>query len=298
MIFYLKQVHKSYPNNYIKAIYAYIVLFVFLNSIQFIIIYSQNYLEISWQRCYLECINFSFCIGLLFLFYLMLNILISFRDKSFSRKQNNWIILIAGILILSDVIRTCIPATEALFVWVVFIKKNFRLLSSLIYYIEFIALIGFFFIWPKTKFKKEWIRIARSFILLFIIADAITIFMFHFLRSSKVVEEFRGIIIVFINLMPILIYFIWAKFVFLDYAQKMSNLLIEKDKFEPIYSKYKISKREIEVVELLIDGKSNNEIKEDLFLSYHTVKNHISHIYEKLNVKTRHELVHFFVKIK
>jgi len=63
-----------------------------------------------------------------------------------------------------------------------------------------------------------------------------------------------------------------------------------------LYTKYNISAREQEIIQFIIDGKGNNEIKEKLFISYHTVKNHLSNIYRKLNVKNRHELVHLFMK--
>lgn len=38
--------------------------------------------------------------------------------------------------------------------------------------------------------------------------------------------------------------------------------------------------------------KSNKEIEALLFISYHTVKNHICNLYQKLGVKHRGELVH------
>ena len=47
---------------------------------------------------------------------------------------------------------------------------------------------------------------------------------------------------------------------------------------------------------LILDGKSNKEIEDSLFISYHTVKNHVYKLYQKLGVKTRFELVHFFTK--
>ena len=52
---------------------------------------------------------------------------------------------------------------------------------------------------------------------------------------------------------------------------------------------FNLSTREIEILELLIDGHRNKEISERLFISLHTVKSHIYHIYEKLHVKSRVE---------
>ena len=52
---------------------------------------------------------------------------------------------------------------------------------------------------------------------------------------------------------------------------------------------YGLSEREVEVLKLLAQGLRNNEISERLFLSVGTVKNYISNIYVKLEVKGRRE---------
>ncbi len=51
--------------------------------------------------------------------------------------------------------------------------------------------------------------------------------------------------------------------------------------------RYAISAREIEVFELIIEGLTNKEISDRLFISEHTVKNHITHIFQKMNVSDR-----------
>ena len=56
-----------------------------------------------------------------------------------------------------------------------------------------------------------------------------------------------------------------------------------------------LSKQEYKIKEFIIDGKSNKEIAEELFISLNTVKTHITNIYHKLNVSNRKEL---FLKFK
>ena len=51
------------------------------------------------------------------------------------------------------------------------------------------------------------------------------------------------------------------------------------------------TKREKEVLDLLITGKKNKEIAEILCITEHTVKAHIDHIYEKSKVHSRIELI-------
>lgn len=52
-----------------------------------------------------------------------------------------------------------------------------------------------------------------------------------------------------------------------------------------------LSKRELEVLQLMASGMSNAEIAEQLFVSLNTVKTHTSKIYEKLDVKRRTQAV-------
>ena len=48
-----------------------------------------------------------------------------------------------------------------------------------------------------------------------------------------------------------------------------------------------LSRRESEVVALLVNGLSNREIADQLMLGEETVKTHLRHIYKKLDVSDR-----------
>jgi len=52
-----------------------------------------------------------------------------------------------------------------------------------------------------------------------------------------------------------------------------------------------ISKREYEILELIAQGLSNEEIASKMFLSVHTIKTHISNLFIKLDVKRRTQAV-------
>lgn len=60
---------------------------------------------------------------------------------------------------------------------------------------------------------------------------------------------------------------------------------------EYFIDKYSISKREIEVLNLVMNGQSREEIGNNLYISNNTVNNHIYNIYRKLNVKNRVQLL-------
>ncbi|MBC7848094.1 MAG: response regulator transcription factor [Chitinophagaceae bacterium] len=52
-----------------------------------------------------------------------------------------------------------------------------------------------------------------------------------------------------------------------------------------------ISKRELEILQLINDGLSNQQIAERLFVSENTIKKHVSSIFLKLDVERRTEAV-------
>ena len=57
-----------------------------------------------------------------------------------------------------------------------------------------------------------------------------------------------------------------------------------------------LTKRENDVVRLVIDGLSNREVAQKLCLTEHTVGNYLFRIYEKLGISSRVELVLYSVK--
>lgn len=58
--------------------------------------------------------------------------------------------------------------------------------------------------------------------------------------------------------------------------------------------KYKITQRELDVIEGIIKGKTTREISDELCISSRTVTTHLSNIYGKVNVNSRVQLVNLF----
>jgi DNA-binding NarL/FixJ family response regulator len=59
-----------------------------------------------------------------------------------------------------------------------------------------------------------------------------------------------------------------------------------------------LTKREIEILNMIGAGKSNKQIAEELFISYKTVKNHVYNLFTKLGIHTRAEAIHFAISMK
>ena len=64
-----------------------------------------------------------------------------------------------------------------------------------------------------------------------------------------------------------------------------------QEKMEYIFIRYHISKREKEIIQQICDGKTNQQIADELFISLQTVKDHTHRIYSKIGINSRMKLV-------
>ncbi|MGD2090170.1 MAG: helix-turn-helix transcriptional regulator [Candidatus Aminicenantes bacterium] len=88
---------------------------------------------------------------------------------------------------------------------------------------------------------------------------------------------------------PLIVLFILKRFLTRYYASRPLEQPV-KTNLDSFFEKYGISKREGEIIELIIKGHSNREIEDKLFISLETVKKHIYNIYKKTRVKNRLQL--------
>jgi two-component system, NarL family, response regulator LiaR len=101
-------------------------------------------------------------------------------------------------------------------------------------------------------------------------------------------ETYLGLIAVFFSILGV-----WAGL----RLTKSPSISIEKlarekpDNLEQLLQKHNISRREYEVLCLIAEGLSNQEIAERLFLSLNTIKTHSSNLFLKLDVKRRTQAV-------
>jgi len=84
--------------------------------------------------------------------------------------------------------------------------------------------------------------------------------------------------------------FVTAK-VLIEYLSRIGTVPVLKPDSGSFSETYKLSSREAEVLVLLLEGYTNKEIGEKLFISYITVRTHVSHIFEKTGTSSRIELV-------
>lgn len=63
-----------------------------------------------------------------------------------------------------------------------------------------------------------------------------------------------------------------------------------RTRIDDLSKTYQLTQREIEVLHLMAEGKTNHGIAQDMFIAESTVKVHVQHIYQKLDVHSRKEL--------
>lgn len=81
-----------------------------------------------------------------------------------------------------------------------------------------------------------------------------------------------------------------------EIISKIPDLLHTPPEFD--YSSYQISEKEFSIITLVAQGYSNKEIASSLFLSEGTVRNYLSTILDKLNLRDRTQLAVFYYQHK
>lgn len=88
---------------------------------------------------------------------------------------------------------------------------------------------------------------------------------------------------------PFALYGIFLIWFFLNRFSPASALEFVID--ENFISKYGITERECEIIQLIIQGSSNADIANKLFISLATVKTHLHNIYQKVGIDSRFDLL-------
>src|SRR5688572_24340475 len=88
-----------------------------------------------------------------------------------------------------------------------------------------------------------------------------------------------------------LVFFGIGIFISRKYLPKIKKEIVQKEIDLVQVDKLGLSKREYEILQLINDGLSNQQIADKLFLSENTVKKHISNLFIKLDVQRRTEAI-------
>jgi len=143
-------------------------------------------------------------------------------------------------------------------------------------------------LWRKSAGVADAVRarLGRSFAA-FYVARYLIIPLF--LLVPTIVRAF--FFILFLNFVPA----VWIWIFFRAYEKRLGltaagRPAVGAAELETVCRTFDVSKRERDILALILAGKSNRDIERELFISYHTVKNHVYNLFQKLGVKNRFEL--------
>lgn len=170
--------------------------------------------------------------------------------------------------------------------WIIFI---FHILNHGILF-----LVIFLLVFQSESIKEPVIqKTAKYFGLLYLLGF---ILHFTFLSLISLNELFcygYPIVEFFMHFPPLLYLFVSLK----RYAKILPFHPQNEAGLAKFFSKHKISRREQEIILLILKGKSNHDVEDELFISIKTVKSHIYNIYRKLGVKNRWQLINLVQNI-
>jgi DNA-binding CsgD family transcriptional regulator len=138
-------------------------------------------------------------------------------------------------------------------------------------------------------------------ILIYGVSMALVLFLLKWFEAHFIVFNYRLELFVGFIAMLFTVLGIWLALKLVKPKVKVETQIIEKEIYieKPVETeinqkeieKLGLSKRELEVLNLMASGLSNEEIAEKLFVSLNTVKTHSSNIFLKLDVKRRTQAV-------
>ncbi|MFH1195159.1 MAG: helix-turn-helix transcriptional regulator [bacterium] len=177
-----------------------------------------------------------------------------------------------------------------------FVTQFFDYLSQVIFYYEPFLLVLLFAqnIRKEASLQKSLII---SFSVLFIMRYVF--FLCFYVIPINIIGYYDKFLQAILILSSILVFnvmpLIWLRYFYVKYHSSAPE--VKPDENNLVFEKHGITEREKEIVKLVLEGKTNKEIEETLFLSKHTVKNHIYHIYQKLGINSRYQLIKIFHEV-
>jgi DNA-binding CsgD family transcriptional regulator len=288
-VFYSYQTHKTYKYPFLRP---YMVFLIFFN-VSILADLTVNYFytnlvadaTTSQYPLVIKIIgifSYSFYIALT---YTLIQVTQGFQEKKVSPRAKLWFAVGTALVIVVYGAGLLYSPENTLLNWLIIVDIFVMTAILILTYLFLIRLL----LYSKKLQDPNKSKIINAFGIFYISG-------YTFLFASAAFQEsirffiFLGVHL-FFNLFP----FFWIK----QYLQKywsVSPLVIDKANLDEIYDKHGISQRERDIAGLLMQGKSNKEIADSLYIAPNTVKNHIHSLFQKLQVKSRLQLVNFFLR--
>lgn len=284
---YAQQYYKIYKYPFLRSFFLYIF---FLNLTIFLHLITK-YLWINFPESHFADMQSTYY-TIFFLvvsltqigwIYHFIRLVLGLREKAMTRMIRMSITAAISIICMSYVIGLTIFMMNGSNRWIVSTFRGLMIVANVIFLAMIISLVL-----QKHESKQESIQAFgwMSFI------GYVMFFAFFFLPEPLgLVIGSAGLLV--LNIAPI----IWFRVYFLRHYGQLAT---EQDQqfLESFFKKHQISNREREIMELLMQGKSNKDIERMLYISYNTVKNHVYNLYQKLGVNSRWQMLHLVLEAR
>ncbi len=163
------------------------------------------------------------------------------------------------------------------------------------------------YLWPLLLLQTAWLgvlladsrrfpdpgrrRAARALAWLFLVHVLMQVAKFMLGVAGLDFWQFidSKLLILYANLLPVF----WLKFYYIPWAGALSRMSNDGSRLDSLQHSHGLSARELEILKLVLDGKSYRQMEDALFISIHTVKSHVYNLYRKLGVRNHRQLTHF-----
>jgi DNA-binding CsgD family transcriptional regulator len=216
--------------------------------------------------------------------YALVAVAAGFNGRRLSRSFDLWFGTAAGLLAATYIVTALAPRASALWLWTARVQVAVSLIAVLAILGVLLALV---LSARKIEHPSER-RAVRVFGYSYFAIYAVFVLTF---RLPDTVQFFpNALALLAINVFPL----IWFRKPFAGAYATPTASGEGRESLERFCRTRGLTEREGAILELILGGKSNAEIEKALFISIHTVKNHITNIYQKLGVRSRWQLISLF----
>ena len=285
----LMYVHRLYSKHdlfYLKTFLQYMIVLnvsVFLNlALHYLLANVLTSLDTYHKVILVIVVNIVgfFLFALLTFYYLVL--IRSLIDRSIKKIEKNLIIaiIVAGSMAYGFSLALYSSSSKIS----VFLLVH-KILISLLSMVSLAASIQLF-VGAQALKSKPQIRTIKIFSLVYAVFFTYQLGLWFLSLQTWIMSSASNLLI--LNIIPIP----FLKNLMKDRESQVLTRPETREKIDSFYRASGLSNREQEIVELILAGKSNEEIKDELFISIFTVKKHISNIFMKLDITSRSQLIH------
>ena len=215
--------------------------------------------------------------------YMFIRISFEMIDKKIGLKFTLWFFVILIITFL--VFGFLVPYIDYFVVDEIEINTHVFLFFVLIEILTLSIVFTNYFIFSNQLKDKRKLKFIKFFALVNLLLYLVSVvFLVLGENNLKFIAGYT-ILYFFKDIIPLLLV---GRYLNKNYVHPQN--IIKNNVKESFNEQYGISKRESEIVDEIVKGRTNKEISERLFISVQTVKDHIHNIYLKTGVKNRVQL--------